>query len=49
MEVNIANRSVIGPILALASMSIREDTHKKNVFFSGRTTKGVGRGNPPDH
>ena len=25
----------------------REDTHKKNVFFSGRTTTGVGRGNPP--
>ena len=25
---------------------IREDTHKK-VFFSGRTTKGVGRLTPP--
>ena len=25
-------------------------THlKKSVFFSGRTTKGVGRVNPPDH
>ena len=29
-------------------VKVREDTHKKN-FFSGRTTKGVGRGNPPDH
>ena len=29
--------------------SIREDTHKKSVFFSGRTTKGLGRINPPDH
>ena len=28
---------------------VREDTHKKSVFFSGRTTKGVGRGNPRDH
>ena len=28
--------------------SIREDTDKKS-FFSGRTTKGVGRVNPPDH
>ena len=26
---------------------IREDTHKKSIFFSGRTTKGVGRVNPP--
>ena len=25
----------------------REDTLKKKVFFSGRTTKGVGRVNPP--
>ena len=24
-----------------------EDTHKKRFFFSGRTTKGVGRGTPP--
>jgi hypothetical protein len=31
------------------TIAIREDTHKKSVFFSGRTTKGVGRGNPPDH
>ena len=31
-------------ILAL----LREDTHKKSVF-SGRTTKGVRRVNPPDH
>ena len=23
--------------------SVREDTHKKSDFFSGRTTKGVGR------
>ena len=29
--------------------SIMEDTHKKSIFFSGRTTKGVGRVNPPDH
>ena len=28
---------------------IREDTHKKKCFYSGRTDKGVGRGNPPDH
>ena len=28
---------------------LREDTHKKGVFFSGRATKGVGRVNPPDH
>ena len=28
---------------------IREDTHKKVGFFSGRTTKGVGRINPTDH
>ena len=27
---------------------LREDT-QKSVFFSGRTTKGVGRVNPPDH
>ena len=26
------------------------DTHrKKSVFFSGRTTKSLGRVNPPDH
>ena len=25
---------------------VREDTHKKSVFFSGRTTKGVGRVSP---
>ena len=24
---------------------VREDTHKKRFFFSGRTTKGVGGGN----
>ena len=28
--------------------SLREDKHNKNVF-SGRTTKGVGRVNLPDH
>ena len=27
----------------------REDNIKKVFFFSGRTTKGVGRVNPPDH
>ena len=27
----------------------KSDTHKKSVFFSGRTTKGVGRVNPPNH
>ena len=32
--------------LAIANF-VREDTHKKS--FSGRTTKGVGRVNPPDH
>ena len=26
---------------------VREDTHNKGVFFSGRTTNGVGRVNPP--
>ena len=26
---------------------LREDTHKKKVFFSVGTTKGVGRVNPP--
>ena len=26
---------------------LREDTHKKSVFFSGRTPKGVERFNPP--
>ena len=26
--------------------ALREDTHKKLFFFSGRTTKGVGRLNP---
>ena len=31
------------------SNRVREDTHKKSVFFSGRTTKGVGKVNPPDH
>ena len=31
----------------LQAASIQEDTHKKSVIFSGRTTKGVGRGNPP--
>ena len=29
--------------------SLMEDTHKKKIFFSGRTIKGVGRGNHPDH
>ena len=28
------------------SLCFREDTHKK-VFFSGQTTKGVGRLTPP--
>ena len=28
---------------------LREDTHKKVFFFSGWTTKGVRRVNPPDH
>ena len=28
---------------------LREDTHKKSGFLSGRTTKGVLRVNPPDH
>ena len=28
---------------------LREDTHKKVVFFSGRTTKRGEGGNPPDH
>ena len=28
---------------------LREDTHKKKCFFSGRTTKSVGWVNPPEH
>ena len=28
---------------------LREDPHKKSVFFSGLTSKGVERVNPPDH
>ena len=28
---------------------LREDTHKKSVFFSGRTTKRGEGGNPRDH
>ena len=28
-------------------VKLRDDTH--NIFFSGRTTKGVGRVNSPDH
>jgi len=31
----------------LKRLAIREDTQKKSSFFSVRTTKGVGRGNPP--
>ena len=27
--------------------ALREDTNKKVFFFSGQTTKGVGRLNPP--
>ena len=27
-------------------ISLREDTHKKKFFFSGRTSKGVGRVKP---
>ena len=34
---------LVGPL------RLREDTHKKVFFFSDRTTKGVGRVNPPDH
>ena len=33
----------------LIMIMVREDTHKKSDFLSGRTTKGVGRVNPPDH
>ena len=29
--------------------SLREDTHKKVFYLSGRTTKGLGRVNPSDH
>ena len=29
--------------------AVREDTHKKSGFFSGRTTKRGEGGNPPDH
>ena len=31
------------------NVKLREDTHKKSVFFSRRTTKGVGRLNLPGH
>ena len=34
---------------SLQFIILREDKHKKKFFFSGRTTKGVGRVNPPDH
>ena len=30
------------------NLRIREDTHKKGVLFSDRTTKGGERVNPPD-
>ena len=33
--------------LVFCVSSLREDTQK--VFLSGRTIKGVGRVNPPDH
>ena len=36
-------------LLAVVENGLREDTHKKRCFFSGLTTKGVGRVNPPDH
>ena len=42
--------SLIGELsskkLIFLTTALREDTHKKNVFFSGRTTKGVGRVSP---
>ena len=33
----------------MSTQYVREDTHKKSGFFSGRTTKGGEGGNPPDH
>ena len=33
-------------LLIFVRPSLREDTHKKIVFFSDRTTKGVGRLKP---
>ena len=35
--------------IAIAYVSFLEDTHKKVFFFSGLTTKSVGRVKPPDH
>ena len=35
--------------MTIFAYTVREDTHKKSVYFSGRTTKGVGRGNTLDH
>ena len=36
-------------ILFSVDYVFKEDAHKKSVFFSGTTTKGVGRVNPTDH
>ena len=45
----IMGANAAGPGLFHLHPKLREDTHKKGVFFSGRTTKGVGRVKPPDH
>ena len=36
----------ITPVSCHENSSLRADTHKKSFFFSGGTTKGVGRVNP---
>ena len=55
----LAERSVMGERVPSANFcqksstsyfwfqSIREDTQRKSVLFNGRTSKGVGRVNPP--
>ena len=38
---------IINIIIMFIVISVRENTHKKSIFFSGRTNKGVGRVNLP--
>ena len=53
MNFSVSNIGLTNKIRRVSSYGlnngIREDTHKKMCFFSGRTTKGVGRVNSPDH
>ena len=49
-SLNIYNNCLYVYVLfCIWTAPLREDTHKKKFFFSGRATKGVGRVNPPDH